>query len=277
MAKSLLSLLEDMAEPPAEWRAYPEVCGGYGGSLATTVSWDSTDVKEGAASVHCVTGNGWDIGLQFWPGSDTIVHWQLSEQDTLIFWLKTINNTGYGFQFHQIRVGNLCGGYYKYSGSPNVLNAANGTWKKIKMPLAGGGSPYNYVRTQIGDVSLGDISYVSIHADTWDFGFEIWLDGVHFSSFPTGLDEPEDQNLSFNCQPNPMGESAIITWRTDQQGPVSFELYDLTGKRLYWEELNSIMGSTNQFVFYNPDISPGLYLVSMKSADQVQVRKLIIH
>ncbi|MCK9399708.1 MAG: right-handed parallel beta-helix repeat-containing protein [Bacteroidales bacterium] len=268
--------LEDMTEPTAEWYAYPEVCGGYGGSMATTVSWDSTDMKEGVASVHCVTGNGWDIGLQYWPGSDTIVHWQLSGQDTLIFWLKTVNTTGYGFQFHQIRVGNLCGGYYKYSGSPNVLNAANGTWKKIKVPLAGGGSPYNYVRTEIGEVSFDDISYVSIHADTWDFGFEIWLDGMHFSSFSTGLDELNGQNLSFNCLPNPMGESAIITWRTDQQGPLNFELFDLTGKQLYWKELNSISETTNQFVFCNPGISPGLYLASMKSAHRVQIRKLII-
>lgn len=268
--------LEDMAEPPANWYAYPEVCLGYGGSMATTVNWDPDEKKEGVASVHGVTGNGWDIGFQYWPGTDTIVHWQLSEQDTLIFWLKTLNTTTYGFQFHQIRLGNLCGGYYKYAGSPNVLNVANGTWKKIKMPLAGGGSPYNYVRTAIGEVSFDDISYVSIHADTWDYGFEIWLDGMHFSSFPTRLDEPENQYLSFDFLPNPMGESAIITWKTDQPGPVNFELFDLTGKLIYGKALNSIRETTNQFVFCNAGISPGLYFASMKSAHQVQVRKLII-
>ncbi len=269
--------LEDMAEPPAEWHAYPEVCLGYGGSMATTVSWDSADFKAGAASVHCVTGNGWDIGLQFWPGSDTIVHWQLSETDTLIFWLKTINTTTYGFQYHQIRLGNLCGGYYKYSGSPGVLNTANGTWKMIKVPLAGGGSPYNYVRSEVGEVTFDNISYVSVHADTWDFGFEIWLDGMHFSSFPTDIKEITDHDFSFTCMPNPMDESSFLTWKTNKPGPVSFELFDLAGQRLYRKELNSIPETTNQFVFYNPGISPGIYLALLKSASQSRVRKLIIH
>jgi nitrous oxidase accessory protein NosD len=267
---------EDLAEPSANWFAYPEVCLGYGGSLATTVNWDSTDVKAGAASVHCVTGNGWDIGLQYWPPGDTIVHWQISETDTLVFWIKTINNTGYGFQFHQIRLGNQCGGYFKYSGSPSVLNGANGAWKLIKMPVAGGGSPYNYVRSQVGDVSLDDISYVSIHADTWDFGFEIWLDGVHFSSFHVGMDDPAGDDLSLSCQPNPMGESTVIRWNTNQPGPASFDVYDLAGKLMYHKELNSIPAASNQFVFTNPGLSPGLYLVSLKYGQKHAVSKLMI-
>lgn len=268
--------LEDLAEPPANWYAYPEVCLGYGGSTATEVNWDYEEKKEGVASVHGVTGNGWDIGFQYWPGTDTIVHWQLSEQDTLIFWLKTLNTTTYGFQFHQIRLGNLCGGYYKYSGSATVLNAANGTWKKIKMPLAGGGSPYNYVRSTVGDVSFDDISYVSIHADTWDYGFEIWLDGAHFSSFPTGIDNNYIRDISFTCIPNPMDGSAIITWRTSETGPVRFELLDLAGKQLYYNETISMPGRENQFVLYNPGLSPGLYLISMKTTRQSLIRKLII-
>jgi hypothetical protein len=268
--------LEDMAEPPANWYAYPEVCGGYGGSMATTVNWDLVNKKEGAASMHGVTGNGWDIGFQYWPGSDTIAHWQLSEEDTLIFWLKTLNTTAYGFQYHQIRVGNLCGGYFKYSGSATVLNAANGTWKKIKVPLAGGGSPYNYVRSTVGDVSFDDISYVSIHADTWEYGFEIWLDGVHFSSFSTGIDHDYDQDISFSCTPNPMDESTVITWKTGEPGPVRFELSDLSGKLLYGDEIDSAPGKTNRFVFCNPGFSPGLYLLSMKTVRKSIVRKLII-
>jgi parallel beta-helix repeat protein len=267
---------EDMAEPPAQWYAYPEVCGGYGDTVATNVTWDSTSYKAGAASVKCVTGNGWDIGLQFWPGGDSVVHWQLSESDTLIFWLKTSNTTGYGFQYHQIRVGNLCGGYYKYSGSPNVLNAANGTWKKINVPLAGGGSPYNYVRTAVGTVSLDDISWVSIHADTWDFGFTIWLDGVHFSSFPTGVEDLSANPNDIHIFPNPSDGNFNITTGEPIQGPVNLTIYDLTGKVAFEEKLNDYNATDSQITIELNHLSPGIYMVVMRNDAILKESKLVI-
>lgn len=267
---------EDMAEPPAQWYAYPEVCGGYGDTVATTVSWDSTNYKEGAASVKCVTGNGWDIGLQFWPGGDSVMHWQLSESDTLIFWLKTSNTTGYGFQYHQIRVGNLCGGYYKYSGSPSVLNAANGTWKKIKMPLAGGGSPYNYVRTAVGTVSLDDISWVSIHADTWDFGFTIWLDGVHFSSFPTAVEDLSANEEGIYIFPNPSNGILNITADNPIKGPVELTLYDMTGRVAFHEIMEDNIATDSQITLQLPELSPGIYLLVTKNDAILKESKLVV-
>jgi hypothetical protein len=204
------------------------------------------------------------------------MHWQLSEEDSLIFWLKTINTTGYGFQYHQIRLGNLCGGYYKYSGSPSVLNSANGTWKRIKMPLAGGGSPYNYVRTAVGNVSFDDISYLSIHADTWDFGFEIWLDDVHFSSFPTGVGEPINTGSGFTCYPNPTNGTLhiLIPGGSSQESLV--KLYDITGRIVYTGELNKLPQSGNEWNLELPALQPGLYLISLTSGEKENIARIII-
>jgi hypothetical protein len=226
--------------------------------------------------VKCVTGNGWDIGLQFWPGGDSIMHWQLSETDTLIFWLKTLNTTGYGFQYHHIRIGNLCGGYYKYSGSPSPLNAANGTWKKIKVPLAGGGSPYNYVRTAVGTVSLDDISYVSIHADTWDFGFTIWLDGVQFSSFPTGLPDLSGKSGGFSLYPNPTNGSVNMLWGEEIDSPFGLAIYDLTGRIAFHEEIESGALSAHQHLLDLSGLAPGIYVVIMKSENILNESKLVV-
>ena len=267
---------EDMAEPPAQWHAYPEICGGFGDTVPTTVTWDYNDYKAGVASVYCVTGNGWDIGLQFWPGGDSIMHWQLSEEDTLIFWLKTINTTGYGFQYHQIRLGNLCGGYYKYAGSASVLNSANGTWKRIKVPLAGGGSPYNYLRTAVGDVSLDDISYVSIHADTWDFGFEIWLDGVHFSSFPTGIDEIGQIDDHFSCYPNPTDGNLHIKIPGENAQDAEVTLFDITGRTVYKTKLITSPGFSHEWTTELPGLVPGLYLISVKTGDVENIARIVI-
>ncbi len=268
---------EDMAEPPAQWYAYPEICGGYGDTVPTAVNWDYEDYKAGNASVHCVTGNGWDIGLQFWPGGDSIVHWQLSESDTLIFWLKTINTTGYGFQYHQIRVGNLCGGYYKYSGSVNVLNAANGTWKMIKVPLAGGGSPYNYVRTAVGTVTLDDISWVSIHADTWDFGFEIWLDGVHFSSFPTGIhDAARYQDNIFTIFPNPADNLIYIQISGCSSDRAEIEILDMTGKIVRKERISVLNTASIQYPLDVSGLPAGLYTIRGKTTDRSGFARFVV-
>lgn len=267
---------EDMTEPPAQWHAYPEVCWGYGGSLATTVTYDYIDFKAGTASVQCVTGNGWDIALQFWPGGDSIVHWQLSEADTLIFWLKTENTSAYGFQYHHIRVGNLCGGYYKYTASAGVLNAANGNWRKVRVPLAGGGSPYNYSRTTVGEVSLDDISYVSVHADTWDYGFKLWLDGMHFSSFPTSVPETEGTVPGLVCFPNPAGDRVNLVLEGIGTGSCELAIMDVAGRVRHSEQLGGISPDR-----YNHDVSlaglpAGIYLVIVKTEGSFLSHKLVV-
>jgi hypothetical protein len=257
--------IDDMAEPNAMWYAYPEVCWGWDSAFTYTTQWDYTDKVVGDASIYHQNGNGWDVGLQYWPEPDTIRTWSLTLADTLIFWLKTMNNTPYGFQFHHIRVGNHCGGYFKYTGNAAPLDAANGQWKLIKVPLAGGGSPYSYEKSQIGEVNLSEINYVSVHADTWDFGFGIWLDGAHFTSFGVGIDDAVDNISQVSIYPNPVRTTLNI------EGPGSFlyEIYNAVGTR--------VSHGTGPGKLDLADWTPGVYYLHSIQGGSHHVQKFLKH
>ena len=258
--------IEDMAEPNARWYAYPEACWGYDSSFAPVTNWDYSDYKVGEASIHHQTGNGWDVGLHYWPEPDTSRVWSLTLADTLKFWLKTSNLTGYGFQFHHIRVGNNCGGYFKYTGTAAPLNAANGQWKLIKVPLAGGGSPYSYSKSQIGEVSLDEINYVSVHADTWDFGFQIWLDGVHFTQFGVGVDDPQQYHAIINLYPNPADE--VLNIEGIQHGhEYIFKLFTMTGEK--------VMTVENQSQIDVSALPAGIYFVRIIAGSISCTKKMV--
>jgi parallel beta-helix repeat protein len=263
----LSNIIEDMAEPNANWYAYPEACWGYDSSFAPATSWDYTDYVVGQASIHHQTGNGWDVGLQYWPETDTMRTWSLSLADTLIFYLKTKNNTGYGFQFHHVRVGNNKGGYYRFSNNASPLNAANGQWKKIEIPLAGGGTS-GYSKSQVGEVSLDEINYVAVHADTWEFGFEIWLDGVHFTQFGVGEKEPRlDDNVSI--YPNPVIDNLSLDFYLENDYKI--EIYSPAGEKI--DEKTIRHGNHTSIDLSS--VAKGIYIVKLSSVNIQMIRKIV--
>jgi parallel beta-helix repeat protein len=269
------TLKEDMTEEPAVWYAYPDVCDAYDSSIATIVEWDHLNKKVGDASLFCWTGNGWDIGLEYWPAGDTIASWSLTDQDTLIFWLKTYNNNQSYFQAYHVRVGNYCGGYFKYSSSASVLTGANGQWKLIKIPLAGGGNPY-YVRTQVGTISLDEINYVEVHADTYGVGFQIWLDWMHFSSVYSGVGEIQDNVIALNVYPNPFMNFTTVSFNLVQEGPVSFQLQDFTGRTVRTYEAGIRPAGESNLVIRTGDLGQGIYLLRMLAGGRILTKKIVL-
>ena len=265
----------DMAEPDALWYAYPEVCLGYGLHLPTIVEWDYNDKLFGTASVHISTGNGWDIGAMYRPGGDSIASWNLQEQDTLTFWLKSINNTVYHFQFCHITLGNNCGGYYTYTASAAaILNPTIGIWKKISVPLAGAAP---WARTVTGNISFDDINYVEIHADTWDFGFELWIDGVTFSSINTGLQDNENsKNLIMSLYPNPLHETGTIAFQLKKACDVKMSIQDINGKIL-----NTLINQKLERGEYRQNFSvnlipSGIYMLCFDSDGYREVHRFVV-
>ena len=91
--------------------------------------------------------------------------------------MKTIKNPVIGFQSFFIRIGDFRGNYYKYSASTAILNNAHLAWKQYKFPLSGNST---FQRTATGSMSLDSVNYVEFHADTWDYGYTFWLDGLQF-------------------------------------------------------------------------------------------------
>ncbi|MEI6681732.1 MAG: right-handed parallel beta-helix repeat-containing protein [Bacteroidota bacterium] len=101
----------------------------------------------------------------------------VDSNDTLWFWVRTIKQPQYGFQYFTIRVGDDHGDYYKYTASPSLLNAANLSWKQYRFPLAGN---TQFTRSMAGTMSLEQVNYIEFRPDTWDYGFTMWVDGVQF-------------------------------------------------------------------------------------------------
>lgn len=265
----------DMSEPDAAWYVYPEACWGYGLHIPTYVEWDYENKLFGDASVHIATGNGWDLGAMYRPAGDSIASWSVLEEDTLTFWLKSINNTGYGFQFCKVIVGNNCGGYYKYTApAATILNPTIGQWKRIDIPLAGG-NPWS--RVIVGDVSFDELSYVEIHADTWDFGFELWIDGLTFNTLFTGVNQPEFNDPSqFSIYPNPAKNEATFNFHLSEGSQVSLNILDMNG-RMITQLVDEYYQQGNYSFKYNVrDLSAGIYFATFITGNESSLQRFVI-
>ena len=140
----------------------------------TSVANDTTHVKVGSNSLRFTTLSGFDTGVKY-PSAGT-PHWDLTDRNYLTFWVYAVNTTPIGFQGNQpIIVLNGPGGSFRYE--PSIQLFANNSWAKIRVPLAGDAQ---WNRTTSGTPSLADINQLEIHADTWDYGFSLYLDGVAF-------------------------------------------------------------------------------------------------
>jgi parallel beta-helix repeat protein len=267
---------DDMAEPEAVWYAYPEACWGYGLSEATTIEWDAENKLFGNASVHVSTGNGWDLGVMYRPAGDSLAMWSLTDQDTLVFWLKSLNNTGYGFQYCHVTLGNQCGGYFKYTASAiTILNPTIGTWQQIKVVLSGV-SPWS--RSAYGNISLSEISFAEIHADTWEYGFELWIDGVRFNGIFTDAREiPARSRLEIvDVYPNPASSQLVIGYRLPADSDVKLSLMDGCG--LIHDVLIDQWKKSgpHNFTLDIQSLEAGIYFLQLKYKEETVTKKIII-
>ncbi|MCX6281035.1 MAG: right-handed parallel beta-helix repeat-containing protein [Bacteroidetes bacterium] len=221
----------DMAEPPSVWYAYPETGYPAVNRFGDSVYFDTVIKKVGIASVKMVTSRGYDLALNYRPSSDSVSRWTLSSSDTLFFWVRTIKNP-HNFQYFSVRIGNSKGAYYKYTASPVLLNNANLNWKLLKCPVAGGNG---FSRTVNGSMGTDSVSYVEIHADCWDYGYTLWVDGVQFAPCTplTGISgNISSAEKTLYSYPNPFRDETTIAYELAQPGSVKLEIFSIEGKLL---------------------------------------------
>ena len=268
----------DMAEPPALWYGYPET--GYPATvkIPDTVYLDSTQKVTGAASVKLVTSRGWDLSLNYRPAGDSLPEWHLTNNDTLWFWVRTIKQPQYGFQYFSIRIGDDHGDYYKYTAASSLLNAANLTWKQYRFPLAGN---TQFARSMVGTMSLDQANYVEFHADTWDYGFTLWVDGVQFHPCsPVVAVEPDpakEINMLMNY-PNPFSETTTIMYSLAKPGPVKLDVYNSRGIMVstivdHWMDAGD--HETGWKGKGGAKNGPGIYLLKLTTATEIITRKIV--
>jgi hypothetical protein len=138
--------------------------------------FDDADFKhEGAASVRIEATGGFDNYVRY-PG-DQVAVWDLSAVEYIRVWFYAIN-PNYGFQSQSpwIHLGNS-DGFFEWQPTWDILNEAIGQWVEFVIPIAGDAT---WQRSTFGSPTLSAINYIEIHADTWDAGFTLWMDGVRF-------------------------------------------------------------------------------------------------
>jgi hypothetical protein len=162
---------EDMAELNADqWSAWAQ-----DGSITLSDDVDFTQI--GQASVRMDTTGGADNYARYPYG--LLARWDLRAVETIRFWLYADNE--HYFQDWCVRLGHLQDGYFQWNTGTELLDLARYQWVEYEVPIAGDAT---WQRSTHGTPDLAEINYLEIHADTWDHGFTLWIDGVGFDPPP---------------------------------------------------------------------------------------------
>ncbi|RIK74399.1 MAG: hypothetical protein DCC67_16630 [Planctomycetota bacterium] len=155
------------------------------GATAST-SDDAARRTLGDGSVRFETTGGFDTYLRYEPPNG--VSWDLADATQFRFDLYAENPSPFGFQAEPIirfvdADGDAMEFRYYRNGSPYPLwNDARGAWRSHAIDVKSTAQPATGWRgTAIGTPDWSRMSTVEIHADTWDFGFTLWLDRAGFN------------------------------------------------------------------------------------------------
>ena len=218
-----------------DWSAWAEG-GASGGS---TVQDDFVRKQVGATSLKFVTDGGFDTYVRY-PATFN-ARWELASADTLRMRFYAENPNG-GFQNASpwIRLKDGDGNYFQYQfyqdGNPiDALNNALGAWWLVEIPLRASDAEDNgWRRTTFGTPDLNNLRCLEIHADTWGYGFTLWIDGVSFAP-----------PLRASLQLAEQGNSVVLAW-TASSPALQLEAADeVTGPYLPVAEAPVEAGGTN--------------------------------
>lgn len=172
-----------------------------------TVADDGSRVMVGSASLRFETGGGFDTWL--WAPGDRSASWDLLANGAggLSFYAYVENDFPFQNGSPWVRL-HSANGYVEFNPAYDVLNDAIDNWIEIEIPYAGDSL---WSRTDVGSPDLSAVNSVEIHADTWDAGFILWIDGLRFDSplpAPDGLRAYAGNgvvDLAWDEYPDPMG------------------------------------------------------------------------
>ncbi|PCJ79683.1 MAG: hypothetical protein COA57_15480 [Flavobacteriales bacterium] len=97
--------------------------------------------------------------------------------------------------------------------------------------------------------------------------------------FSVGLSENEKEKESFKVYPNPASDATSILFKLEESSNLKIELYELLGKKVAhvasrnFEAGNHVINMDTEKL----GLSPGFYLVKMKTNEKISTQKLVVH
>ncbi len=264
----------DMAElNAASWVPWAD-----GGTATIT---DDTDLKVvGEGSIRFDTDGGFDNYARY-PG-DCVARWNLSNRIAIHLWCYAVNEN-LGFQEHSPWI-RLHGpeGFIQYRPTYDILNEAIEQWVEFVIPMEGDDT---WIRSDNGTVSLSEINSIEIHADTWGYGFSLWLDGVGFEYDPADVDKqvalPACLALSQNA-PNPFRQSTEIRFDLPNTADVRLEVFDISGRLVTTLLSDRLAAGVHRLAWDGRDasgrrVADGIYFSRLRAQEQSLERKIVLH
>lgn len=131
------------------------------------------NVVQGRRALRATTTSGFD----FWVRYTALTPIDASHRDELRVAVRGHNTTPLGWQgnFPALVVEDTTGARARFDPDELHLSRDGITWSIVTVPLAGGAG-----WTKTGSVNWRRVRAVEIHADTWDFGFTLDVDGLNF-------------------------------------------------------------------------------------------------
>lgn len=140
----------------------------------TTIIDDTSNKKVGESSIKIDTEGGFDVALCY---SNENIKASLTERDSLKFWLYTENVNENFFQEGTIIRIHTSTGSANFSTPVNIYNSTLNNWQEVFLPFAGDNG---WSRSDSAIVNFSEVTGIEFHADTWGYGFQLWVDGVRF-------------------------------------------------------------------------------------------------
>jgi hypothetical protein len=133
----------------------------------------------------------------------------------------------------------------------------------------------------LADLS-GDINPPAIHSPsgkafvTFSTNYTITAPGWE-AYYETDLVKIAERTLeeSLNIYPNPATDIIHVSWTDNKNGPMSVQISNMSGQSVITRTVNSKPGE-NIIHLNTENLEAGIYLLKMKSASLVMMRKLII-
>jgi hypothetical protein len=156
-----------------------DVTEGNAGDWAIATNGDNSLVNDGetlhqgADALRAETAG--DFLTLIYPGN-RMGRYDLSGCDSLVFWTRVSNDYPFQMNAPQIRLYCPGGTHLQFLPDHDLLSEAWDQWRRVAVPLAGG---EGWERSEWGEPDLSQVNSIEFFADTWDWGFSWWLDGLH--------------------------------------------------------------------------------------------------